>query len=117
MKKGCFITTIVIFTIMVGAALYIFQNHFDSLVSNPSKKWLTGIVKNELEKNFLVVADSPEKIELKKLIEDFSNNADALNEIKEKDLDRLLETIESAMEDSIIQKSELEEISLIINSK
>lgn len=117
MKKGCFITAVVVFTILLGAALYIFQNHFDTLVLNPGKKLLAGFVKNELEEKLEVVVDSPEKTELKKLIRDFTKNTDALKKLKEKDISKLISTIESAMSDSLIQKSELEEISLIIKSK
>jgi hypothetical protein len=117
MKKGCFITGIVVFTILLGAALYIFQNHFDSLVLNPGKKLLAGFIKNELEEKLLAVADSPEKAELQKLIDKLSKDTEALKKIKEKDIDGLIKTIESTIEDSIIKKSELEEIKLIIKSK
>lgn len=117
MKNGCFITAVVVFTILLGAALYIFQNHFDSLVLNPGKKLLAGFVKDELEEKLETVVDSPEKTELKMLISDFSKNTEALKKLNEKDVNRLITTIESAMSDSIIQKSELEEISLIIKSK
>ena len=117
MKKGCFITAVVVFTILRGAALYIFQNHFDTLVLNPGKKLLAGFVKDELEEKLEYVVDSPEKIELKMLIRDFSKNTEALKKLKENDINKLITTIESAMNDSIIQKSELEEISLIIKSK
>lgn len=117
MKKGCFLTAVIVFTILLGAALYIFQNHFDTLILNPGKKLLAGFIKDELEEKLAVVVDSPEKTELKKLIRDFSKNNDALKKLNEKDVNRIIATIESAMSDSIIQKSELEEISLIIKSK
>jgi arsenate reductase-like glutaredoxin family protein len=117
MKKGCFITAVIVFTILLGAALYIFQNHFDTLILNPGKKLLAGFVKDELDKKLVVVADSPEKTELKKIISDFSKNTEALKKLEEKDVNKLIATIESAMSDSIIQKSELEEISLIIKPK
>ena len=97
--------------------MYIFQNHFDSLVLNPGKKLLAGFIKNELEEKLIVVADSPEKAELQKLIENLSKETEALKKIMDKDIDGLINTIESAMADSIIKESELEEIKLIIKSK
>jgi len=117
MKKGCFITAVVVFTILLGTALYIFQNHFDDLVVNPGKKWLAGFVKDELDAKLISVIDSPEKTELKKLISDYSENTEALKKLTEKDINKLITAVESAMSDSIIQKLELEEISLIIKSK
>ncbi len=117
MKKGCFITSIVIFTILVGASLYIFQNHFDDFVLNPGKKWIAGFVKDELDAKLISVIDSPEKNELKKLIKEYSENAEALKKLKEEDIDKLIAEIESAMYDSIIQKKELEEIKQLTKTK
>ena len=117
MKKGCFITAIVFITIVIGAAMYVFQNHFDALIMNPGKKWLAGFVKDELDEKLSNVVDSEEKAELKKLIKDYSENTDALKNLNEDDVDKLIMSIESAMSDSIIQISELEEIKQLIKSK
>lgn len=117
MKKGCFITTIVVVTILIGAAMYIFQNHFDSLVLNPGKKILAGFVKKDLEKKLEFVIETREKTELRNLIKEYSENTDAIKKLKEKDVDQIISTIESAISDSIIKKSELEEISQLIKLK
>jgi hypothetical protein len=117
MKKGCFITAIFVITLIVGAALFIFQNHFDTLVLNPGKKLLANFVKKDLEEKLEVVIDSPEKTELKKLIKNYSENTEALKKLKKKDIEEIISFIESAVSDSVIKKSELEEISQIIESK
>lgn len=117
MKRGCFITVIVVLTIFVAAALYIYQNHFDTLILNPGKKWLAGFVRQEFDEKLESVKDSPERTELQKLIHDFSENTEAIKKFKEKDIEKLINTIENAMSDSLIQKTELEEISQIIKSK
>lgn len=117
MKRGCFITAIVVLTIFVAAALYVFQNHFDTLVLNPGKKWLAGFVRQDFEEKLESVKDSPERTELQKIIRDFSENTEAIKKFKEKDIKKLINTIENAMSDSLIQKSELEEISQLIKSK
>ena len=117
MKRGCFITAIVVLTIFVAAALYVFQNHFDTLVLNPGKKWLAGFVRQEFEEKLESVKDSPERTELQKIIRDFSENTEAIKKFKEKDIKKLINTIENAMSDSLIQESELEEISQLIKSK
>jgi hypothetical protein len=116
MKKGCFITAIVVATIVVGAVMYIFQNHFDSLILNPGKKLIAGFVKKELNQKMDPVADSPEKKELIKLIQNYSENIEAIKKIKEEDVNRIVTAIENAVSDSVIKKSELEEISQIIKS-
>lgn len=117
MKKGCFITAVVVTTILVGAALYIFQNHFESLVLNPGKKFLAGFVKDELEKKMAFVYESPEKRKLKKLIKNYSENTDIIKKLKEKDVDSIVNRIDLAISDSVIQKSELDEISQLLESK
>lgn len=110
MKKGCFITTIVVFTILVGAGLYIFQNHFDDFVLNPGKKLIAGFIENEFETKLVNVVDSPEKRELKRHIRDYSNNVEKYKNITEEDINKVISSIDSAILDSIINKSELEEI-------
>jgi hypothetical protein len=117
MKKGCFITAIFVITLIVGTALYIFQNHFDTLVLNPGKKLLAGFVKKDLEEKLEVVIDSPEKTELKNLIKSYAENTEAIKKLKEKDIDEIISVIESTVSDSVINKSELEKISQIIESK
>ncbi len=117
MKKGCFITTIVVATILIGAAMYFFQNHFDSLVLNPGKKILASFVKKDLEKKLEFVKETREKTELRNLIKEYSENTDAIKKLKEKDIDQIISTIESAISDSIIKKSELEEISQLLKLK
>lgn len=110
MKKGCFIATIVVFTILVGAGLYIFQNHFDDFVLNPGKKLIAGFIENEFETKLVNVVDSPEKRELKRHIRDYSNNVEKYKNITEEDINKVISSIDSAILDSIINKSELEEI-------
>jgi len=117
MKKGCFITGISVFTVLVGATLYFIQNHYDDLIGTPGKKLLAGFVKNQLEKELEVVTESPEKAELKKLINDYSENVEALKKAKEEDIDKLISTIEAAISDSLIEKSEIENIKKIIETK
>jgi uncharacterized protein YegL len=117
MKKGCFITAISVFTVLVGVVLYIFQNHFDELIGNPGKKLLASFVKSELEKEMKSVVETPEKAELKKLINNYSENVEALKKAKEEDISKLISTIQAAIADSIIQKSEIENIKKIIETK
>ncbi|NWF88604.1 MAG: hypothetical protein HXY50_03985 [Ignavibacteriaceae bacterium] len=117
MKKGCFITSIMIVTIIVGTVLYIFQNHFDNLILTPGKKIITGLVKGELNKTLEQVKDSPEKEELIGKIKEFSENPKVLKMLNEDDINSFVEEIKSAVKDSIIDKSELEEISQLLEFK
>lgn len=111
MKKGCFITAIVVSTIILGTVLYLFQNHFDSIFGGTGRKIIAGFVKNNLNKQMEVVVETPEKDKLVQLINDLAENTKALRELKENDVNQLIDMIENAIVDSVIQKSELDEIS------
>jgi hypothetical protein len=117
MKKGCFITTIVALTIIVAAILYVFQNHFDSLILNPGKKFVAGFIKDDIKSKIKFVADSPEKTELINLIEDYASDKKVLEKVKEADINKIISAIETAAEDSLIGKAELENISQLLKAR
>lgn len=110
MKKGCFVTLIVTLTIIVAAVLYIFQNHFDSLIMNPGKKIIAEFIKDEFNSKLMIVIDSPEKQELKELIEGYSNNIEKYKNVNEDDIKKVIDSINAAISDSIIYRAELENI-------
>lgn len=117
MKKGCFFSSIIFLTILVAAALYIFQNHFESFILDPGRKLIVKFVREDLENKMDKVIDSPEKKKLKKLIYDFSENTEAIKKLSEKEVNKIVSLIEESIADSIIQTNELEEISKQIESK
>lgn len=113
MKKGCFITTIAVATIVVGTALYLFQNHFDTIIL-PGKKMIAQLVKKDLEQKLEFVIESPEKNELKKILTAYAEDTEALKKLKENDVNKIIGLIESAVSDSMISKSEIENISQLL---
>jgi len=117
MKKGCFITAIAVITIIVGAVLYVFQNHFDNFILNPGKKIIAGIVKDELAKKMNSVKESSEKTEMMEAIKRFSENTEALKLVSEDDVNDLITEIKAAAADSVIDKLELKEISQLLELK
>lgn len=117
MKRGCFITVIVVTTIIVGTVLYIFQNHFDNLILNPGKKIIAGIVNDEISKKMKSVKESSAKTETMAAIKSFSENSKILKLISEDDVKEIVEEIKAAAADSVIDESELKEISQLLELK
>lgn len=117
MKRGCFITVIVVITIIVGTVLYIFQNHFDNLILNPGKKIIAGIVNDEISKKMKSVKESSAKTETMAAIKSFSENSKILKLISEDDVKEIVEEIKAAAADSVIDESELKEISQLLELK
>lgn len=67
MKKGCFFTTVVILTILIGSGIYIYKNHRELLM-----RWIKPLVVNnihrETEKELAKIKDPQYKDTLKALI-------------------------------------------------
>ena len=71
MKKGCFLKSIIILTILLAAVLYLFEHHFNDLVIKPGKGILKDIALKQITKKFDKVKETPEKDSLVTLINDF----------------------------------------------
>jgi len=110
MKSGCFIKSIIVLTILIAAIMYIIQ-HRSGLFLEPGKKILTGFIKDDLDKEFSTVKDSPEKTELKNSLESYLKNLKAENIPGNDDLNRIFDLVKHAVKDSVITASELNEIS------
>ncbi len=116
MKKGCFIRSIVIITILIAAALYIIENKFDEFFLEPGKKYLADLVEVGLKEDMEKIIDSPEKdslsIMLKSYLKEFKESKKF--KISSDDLDSFSELLNDTSKDSVITKDELEEISNLL---
>ena len=116
MKKGCFIRSIVIITILIAAALYIIENKFDEFFLEPGKKYLADLVEVGLKEDMEKIVDSPEKdslsIILKSYLKEFKESKKF--KISSDDLDSFSELLNDTSKDSILTKNELEEISNLL---
>ena len=116
MKKGCFIRSIVIITILIAAALYIIENKFDEFFLEPGKKYLADLVEVGLKEDMEKIVDSPEKdslsIILKSYLKEFKESKKF--KISSDDLDSFSELLNDTSKDSVITKNELEEISNLL---
>ncbi len=116
MKKGCFIRSIVIITILVAAALYIIENKFDEFFLEPGKKYLADLVEVGLKEDMEKIADSPEKDSLSMMLKSYLKEFKESKKIKisSDDVDSFSDLLNDASKDSVITKNELEEISKLL---
>jgi hypothetical protein len=116
MKKGCFIKSIVIFTILLAAGLYIIENKFDEFFLEPGKKYLADLIEIGINEDLNKIAESSEKDSLNSLIKgylsDFKNSKSA--SFSSKDGEGFVNKIKNAAEDSILTAEELNVISKIL---
>ena len=122
MKKGCFVKSIIVLTILVAAILYIVQNHLDAILK-PGKKILKNLVLSDVENDLAYVKASPEKDSLLVLLDDYIDKKfDKIKNLSEKNdenieinIDKFIDSISIyVIKDSLIDKNELSEIKIII---
>lgn len=108
MKKGCFIKSIIILTILVASITYIIQYKSEEWIVEPGKKILVPFIEKEYLKNLQYVKESPERDSLFILIGSRLKDIDIL---KEKDSLKInfFNTINLIIADSIVTASELDE--------
>ena len=63
MKKGCFVKSIILLTVLTAVLLYLINYKFNDIIINPGKNFIINQVTQEME----FVKSSPEKDSLKEL--------------------------------------------------
>jgi len=114
LKKGCFLKFIIIFTIVLAAALYIIQNKFDELFLNPGKKLATSIIENGWNNDLDYVSETPEKDSLKSLLNFYISKIKSANDEGLEQTGNIIDMLAVSFKDSLIDKEELSQFTKII---
>ena len=117
MKKGCFIKTIVILTIVVASITYILQNKFNDFIFTPGKKIILPLFVKEFKSKLTYVKDSPQKDSLYVMIKSYIENAKNIHDLSDENLKPLVGRFTNVIADSVITTSELKSIRDYLNSK
>ncbi len=110
MKPGCFLKSIIVITILVAGIMYIIQ-YKTGLFFEPGKKIVAGLIMDSWNDKFKYVKDTPEKIKLKHMLDSYIRNLNYENAPGDKEINKIVDLIKAAAQDSIITNSELDEIS------
>ncbi len=116
MKKGCFVKSIIILTIFVAAIAYIIQYKLDEWVIKPAKKMFMPVVEKSFKEELSFIQDSPEKDSLLNSLSLYIEDLDILNE-SDSAQKIFWNQFKQITSDSIITKSELEEIKKILETE
>ncbi|HVO76274.1 MAG TPA: hypothetical protein VMT35_19790 [Ignavibacteriaceae bacterium] len=119
MKKGCFIKTVIIFTVLIAAVLFLIQN-FPDIFLKPGEKFIKGLVFKGFTKELEHVKETPEKDSLKVLIDNFVHNRFKSKkniEINSDEMEELVDSVKSTFADSLITPGELQNIKKLFESK
>jgi hypothetical protein len=129
MKKGCFLKSIIILTILIAAVLYLVEHNYKDLIVNPGKGILKGIALKEVNKRFDNVKETPEKDSLEQLINNFVEskiNKIAIEKDKSKEdgnnvniniddefdtkMDKLMDSLNVYLKDNIVDQTDLQKV-------
>ncbi len=116
MKKGCFISFVVLLFLLIAAGIYVYKFHKEEFL-NFGKKTLFSMIKSELEDEFENVRYSPQKDSLKILTFNFLEKLKNDNFEKRKtEIEELSKLIKETLEDKEITPNELSKIRKLIRN-
>ncbi len=116
MKKGCFISFVVLLFLLIAAGIYVYKFHKEEFL-NFGKKTLFSMIKSELEDEFENVRYSPQKDSLKILTFNFLEKLKNDNFEKRKtEIEELSKLIKETLEDKEITPDELSKIRKLIRN-
>lgn len=117
MKKGCFIQSIVIITILVAAAIYIIQYKLDDWLVKPGKKLILSEVSKNWGKETAYIKESLEKDSLKSLMKYYLENIKMMEDVVNLEPDIFLSEFELVIEDSLITDNEISNLTLLMKKE
>jgi len=114
MKKGCFLKTVIIMTIIIASVLYIFQHKFDEIFLGTGNKFILSDFEDKWAKELNYVQDNPEKDSLKSLIKFYIADIKSADEFSDEETENFFQILKNSFKDSLIDKSELSELTNLI---
>jgi len=117
MKKGCFIQSVIITTILIGATTYIVQYKLDDWIVKPGKKLILEEVAKKWEKEDNYIEESKEKDSLKSLMKYYLDNIKTMEEVVHLNDEIFLNELELATEDSIITEKEISKLTSLLKKE
>jgi len=117
MKKGCFIQSVVIATILIAVVVYIIKYKLDDWLVKPGKELiLTELTKN-WENETANIKESIEKDSLKSLMKYYLENIKTMEEVVNLEEDIFFSEFELSIEDSLITDNEISNLTLLMKKE
>lgn len=107
MKKGCFLTAVIIFTVLLGAAFFIIRNYGDQLLDS-AKEVVINFSSDDIIDSIDEIEDNQYKDSLEVVVQEY------LDQLKKKDFDEAVneandffERIEFLVHDGTVDSSDI----------
>lgn len=114
MRKNCFLKSVFILTVVIGALVYIIQYKLEDWVIKPGKKFLIHESIGNIDDELITITDSANKDSLKSLLKYFLENVKSVEEIVNLEEEKFEEELKIALSDSIISDSEISNLTSIL---
>lgn len=111
MKPGCFLKSLIIGTILLGAIIYIISTKGQEWIINPVKETLVANAFESLPEEFKKIKDSKEKLVIVQKLDSLINlvKSDSVSAtISFTRLEKFLEQLATYSQDSVLSRSEME---------
>ena len=111
MKPGCFLKSLIIGTILLGAIIYIISTKGQEWIINPVKETLVANAFESLPEEFKKIKDSKEKLVIVQKLDSLINlvKSDSVSAtISFTRLEKFLEQLAAYSQDSVLSRSEME---------
>ena len=116
-RKGCFIQSVIVLTILVAVIVYLIQYKLDDWIIGPGKK----IVLNEIAKHWDTETEyikvSAEKDSLKSILNYYLKNIKTAKEVVNLEKDKFFIEFSDAVEDSLITEKEISILSQLLKKE
>ena len=117
MKKGCFLQTVIIGTVLIASAVYIIENKFDEWFLKPGKELLLNEIVKNWDNDLKYIYESEQKDSLKKLLTYYVDNIKSIDELTTLDEKSFINAFDSVIEDSIISTEEISKLTSLVEKE
>ena len=117
MKKGCFIQSVIIVTILIAAIVYIVKCKLEDWLVKPGKKLILSEVSKNWEKEAAYIKESVEKDSLKSLMKYYLENIKTKEDVVNLEQDIFFTEFKLSIEDSLITDNEISNLTLLMKKE
>ena len=116
-RKGCFIQSVIVLTILVAVIVYLIQNNFEDWIIGPGKKLVLNEIANNWDTETAYIKESSEKDSLKSLLNYYLKNIKTAKEVVNLEKDKFFIEFSDAVEDSLITEKEISILSQLMKKE
>ena len=117
MKKGCFIQSVVIVTILIAVIIYIIEYKLNDWLVKPGKELILSELSKNWGKETAYIKESVEKDSLKLLMQYYLENIKTMEDVVNLEQDIFLNEFKDVIKDSLITDNEISNLTLLLKKE